>query len=155
MLEGKATTIMEVSQRYGNPSPETNQNAADMIRLYQMAALIYLARVTECVSGEARNLQILLDEAFSTLSRMDSCELQFPLIILSYEARTDEQRMMILDLVHRTEQNTYGRSIDCLRQSLKALWIQEDLVSDEEFVPKYMDRVSTIISLTRFVPSLV
>lgn len=117
--------------------------------------MIYLARVTESVSGEVRHLQGFLEEAFALLSRMDSCELQFPLLILSCEARTDDRRLIILDLVQRTEQNTYGRSIDCLRQSLKALWIQEDLVSDEDYVPRYMDRVSGIISLRRFVPSLV
>ncbi len=86
---------------------------------------------------------------------MRTCELQFPLLILGYEARTDEQRMMILDLVQRTEENGYGRSMVCLRRGLEALWIQEDLVSDQELVPKYMDRFSAIISRTRFIPSLV
>ena len=155
ILEGKASTVAEISERYGNFSTEANNNAMDIIKLYQMAAIIYLARVSESITGELRNVQPFLDNAFALLCRMGTCELQFPLLILAYEARIDEQRIIILDLIRRTEKNTYGRSISCLRRSLKTLWIQEDLLSDEEFVPKYMDRLSAIISKTRFIPSLV
>lgn len=155
ILEGTASTILERPGRCGNTSTERNIGATDMMELYQMAAMIYLARVSESVSGEPRNMQPLLDEAFAVLCRARTCDLQLPLLILGYEARADEQRIMILDLVRRTEKNKYGRSLDCLRKGLEALWIQEDLVADQDFVPKYMDRLSAIISRPRFIPSLV
>ncbi|KAH8693985.1 fungal-specific transcription factor domain-containing protein [Talaromyces proteolyticus] len=155
ILEGRASTVVEISERYGKFSTQETTDATDMVKLYQTAAMLYLARVSESISGELRNMKPLLDNAFALLCRMRTCELQFPLLVLGCEARTDEQRNMILDLVWRTEKTTYVRSLDCLRRALRALWIQEDLASDQDCVPKYMDRLSAIISITRFIPSLV
>lgn len=155
ILEGKASTITEILDRYGKGSTEAYTNASNMLKLYQMAVMVYLARVSESISTKPRNIQPLLDGAFTLLCQLGTCELHFPLLILGYEARTDEQRVRILDLVRRTEKKTYGRNIDCLRRSLEALWVQEDLFSDQEFVPKYTDRLSAIVSKTGFIPSLV
>ncbi|RDW56538.1 hypothetical protein BP6252_14109 [Coleophoma cylindrospora] len=154
-LEGRASTIMKLSEGHVESSSEANTNAADMIELYQMVAMIYLGRASESISGEPRNVQPFLDRAFALLQRMRTCELRFPLLMLGFEARTDEQRIMILDLIRRAEENPYRRNLDCLRRSLRALWIQEDLVSDLEFVPKYMDRLNAIMSQARYIPSLV
>jgi hypothetical protein len=154
ILEGRASTVEETPRRDGTLSTEVN-TATDVIELYQIAAMIYLARISESVSGNPRNIQPLLDDAFGILCRTPTCEHQLPLLILGYEARADEQRIMILDLVRRTEKNKYGRSLDCLRNGLEALWIQEDLVADRGFVPNYIDRMSAIISRPRFIPSLV
>ncbi len=155
VLEGSASTVVEISTRYRNSSTEANTKAADMIRLYQTAAVIYLSRVAECISEEARYMQPLLADAFTLLSQIRTCELQFPLLILGCEARTDEQRITILDLVQRTEMTSYSRDLDCLRRSLRALWVQEDLCADGHLQANYVDRMTSIISATRFVPSLV
>lgn len=150
VLENKASTLQGFSKQ-----DAVNTHAADTFRLYQIAALIYLTRVSESISGEPRNMQPLLDSVFAEISRMNSCDLQFPLLILGYEARTDEQRIIILDLIQKTEESPTGRMLGCFRNGLKALWVQEDLAADQEFVPNYMDRLSAIISKSRFIPSLV
>ncbi|RDW56864.1 hypothetical protein BP5796_12931 [Coleophoma crateriformis] len=109
-LEGRASTIAELSDAHGGSSTEANTDAANMIELYQMVATIYLARASESISGELRNVQPFLDRAFALLQRMRTCELHFPLLMLGYEARTDEQRIMILDLVRRAEENPHKRT---------------------------------------------
>lgn len=154
MLEIRANTIAKIVETCDKHSTEANTNDADMIKLYHSAAMVYLARVLESISGEPCNVQPILDEAFALLNRMRSCQLHFPLLILGHEARTDEQRIMVLDLFQRTE-NTYRRNLDCMKRSLKALWIQEDLVSDQDFVPKYEDKLVTITSQIKSIPSLV
>jgi hypothetical protein len=151
ILEGKASSVEEVIRRNEGFSTKETTTVTSMIKLYKMVAMIYLARVYESISGEARDLQPLLNEAFTILRQMDTCELQFPLLILGFEARTDELRIMMLGLAQRT----MGRSVSCLRRGLEALWIQEDLAADQECVPAYMDRLSAIITRARFIPSLV
>ncbi|CAG9956787.1 unnamed protein product [Clonostachys rosea f. rosea IK726] len=150
-LEGNARTIVEVSENY---DAQMNNTATNPIKLYQIAILIYLARVSESISGKPRDIQGLIDKAFTLLDRLWAHEHQFPLLIVGSEARTDEQRAIILNLVKRSETNRYGRSLDCLRWGLHALWIQEDLAADQEIVPSYVDRFNAIMSKTRFIPSL-
>ncbi|KAK2591164.1 hypothetical protein QQS21_011140 [Conoideocrella luteorostrata] len=129
-LEGSASTAREIFGRYGSASTEVTANATNMLKLYELAAAIYLSRVSEYVSGRVRDVQSLLDDAFELLRCIRTCELQFPLLILGCESKTDEQRAMMLELVQRTEQKSYYRSLDCLRRSLRALWVQEDLATE-------------------------
>ncbi|KAH8667081.1 fungal-specific transcription factor domain-containing protein [Xylariales sp. PMI_506] len=155
LLEGRSSVIAEICDTYGESSAKIDKNATYLMNLFRLAAMIYLARASESISGELRNVQPLIDEGFLLMSKMRSCDLQFPLAILGAEARTDEQRMLMLDLVRRTELNTWGRTIHCLREGLRSLWVQDDLATEQELVPNYMDKLSVMVSRAPFIPSLV
>ena len=151
-LESKATQALNICGASVCAFPDGTTDVADRIKLYRTAAMIYILRASESISHQFRNVQPLLDEAFSLLSQIATCELQFPLLVMGLEARTDEQRAIMLDLATRTEQKAH-RKKHCFRLTLKSWWAQEDLLADQDFVPNYMDRLSAVISRTTFMPS--
>jgi hypothetical protein len=155
LLERKISSIKNMSTPTEDMSNRINQGAADMTELYRSVALIYVARVSESISGELQDVNSLLDRTFALLSRMHSCEPLFPLFILACEARTEDQRTIMLDLIRRTAENTYVRSMDCFMSALQSLWVQTDLRADQDLEPNYIDKLSVIISSGPNLPSLV
>jgi hypothetical protein len=127
---------------------------SEMIRimeLYQLAALVYLNRVSEDLLDQSARTQQQIDKAFSIFSELSSCERQFPIFILGCEARTDDQRAIVLDLIARTKKGTSSRPITQVKLLLHAMWAQDDL-ADQEL--NYWDKLSTIISACSIMPSL-
>ena len=110
-----------------------------------------LALVKDLLDQSARTQQ-QIDRAFSIFSELSSCKRQFPLLILGCEARTDQQRAIVLDLIARTEKGTSSRPIIQVKILIHAMWAQDDL-ADQEL--NYWDKLSSIISACSIVPSLV
>jgi hypothetical protein len=123
-----------------------------IMELYQLAALVYLNRVSEDLLDQSARTQQQIDRAFSIFSELSSCERQFPLFILGCEARTDDQRAIVLDLIARTERGTSSRPIVQVKILIYAMWAQDDL-ADQEL--NYWDKLSSIISACSIMPSLV
>jgi hypothetical protein len=123
-----------------------------IMELYQLAALVYLNRVSEDLLDQSARTQQQIDRAFSIFSELRSCERQFPLFILGSEARTDDQRAIVLDLIARTEKGTSSRPIIQVKILIHAMWAQDDL-ADQEL--NYWDKLSSIISACSIMPSLV
>jgi len=123
-----------------------------IMELYQLAALVYLNRVSEDLLDQSARTQQQIDRAFSIFSELSSCERQFPLFILGCEARTDDQRAIVLDLIARTEKGTSSRPIIQVKILIHAMWAQDDL-ADQEL--NYWDKLSSIISACSIMPSLV
>lgn len=53
------------------------------------------------------------------------------MFVLGCEARTDEQRGVILSIMEGTERTAASRSLNYLRRILNALWAQDDLAEQE------------------------
>lgn len=132
--------------------PDEVAEMAIIVELYRLAIHIYVNRVSENLLGQASRTQQRIDEAFTLLSRLPSCERQFPIFILGCEARTDDQRAIILDLISRTEKNITSRSFNHVTLLLHALWAQDDLADSEL---NYWHKLTSIISRCTVVPSLV
>jgi hypothetical protein len=123
-----------------------------IMELYQLAVLVYLNRVSEDLLDQSARTQQQIDRAFSIFSELSSCKRQFPLLILGCEARTDDQRAIVLDLIARTEKAASSRPIIQVKILIHAMWAQDDL-ADQEL--NYWDKLSSIISACSITPSLV
>jgi hypothetical protein len=123
-----------------------------IVELYQLAALVYLHRVSENLLDQSARTQQQIERAFSIFSELSSCERHFPLFILGCEARTDDQRVIVLDLIARTEKGTSSRPVIQVKIMILAMWAQDDL-ADQEL--NYWDKLSFITSACSIIPSLV
>ena len=152
-----AVAADEIRTRASRTCPEQ----AMIVELYQLATLVYSTRVLEsegggrAVPGPPRDLAPVLDRAFGLLDRIGTCQRFFPLFILGAEARTDERRRLLLGLVARTERRFNVGPMGCLREALRAAWVQDDLHADDDVVIKYTHRISAVISIGRTLPSVV
>ncbi|KAF2272616.1 uncharacterized protein EI97DRAFT_406091 [Westerdykella ornata] len=124
----------------------------DMVNLYRLAVLIYLHRATEDVLGFTATTEKYLDEAFEIFARLEACERQFPLFILGAEARTEEERAVVLELMSRTEGRRSSRLLTYVRALVNAVWTQQDLSGG---ALNYREKITAVISACSIVPSLV
>lgn len=131
---------------------DEGSETAAVLELYQLALLVYLHRLSGKALDEPVKTQQRVDKAFNLFSQMDSCQRQFPVFILGCEARTDEQRAVILNLIARTEKSVSSRSFLYVRLLLQAIWTQDDL-ADKEL--HYWDKLSSIISCASILPTFV
>lgn len=125
---------------------------ATIVELYQTAILVYLNRVSGYLLDYSARTQQQIDRAFNLFSQLNSCERQFPVFILGCEARTDDQRATVLDLISRTEKSVSSRSLNHVKILIQAVWAQDDL-ADREL--DYWDKLSTVIGSCTILPSLV
>ncbi|KAI0879962.1 fungal-specific transcription factor domain-containing protein [Annulohypoxylon maeteangense] len=127
-------------------------DASLMIELYQLAMLVYLNRASENLLSQTTKTQHQIDKAFSIFSQLDSCDRQFPIFILGCEARGDDQRAIILDLITKTEKKASSRSFNYVKILLQAIWAQDDLANGHI---NYCDKLNYVISCCAIVPSFV
>ncbi|KAI3317775.1 hypothetical protein HD806DRAFT_514283 [Xylariaceae sp. AK1471] len=137
---------------------------------FQLAALLYLDRVVSGALHQPLRTQPRVDHAFAAvLPHLPACGRRCPLFvvfILGAEARTDQQRAVILDLLHpplpspsRSEAAAAGDDADAVvvaaaasRQTehvhllLEALWAQEDLRDKQYGDLEYRSRLTYTIS---------
>lgn len=122
---------------------------------FQLAALVYLDRISGSSFTPPSRAQQRVDEAFDLLSKMACCERQFPLFILGCEARSDEQRTVVLDLISRSEGNAVSRSFSHVKLLLEAIWAQDDLVDRQSVDLEYRNRLTSTMSRCSFPPCFV
>ena len=118
--------------------------------LFQLALLVYLERVAGGTPKESANMRERLKRAFCIFSGMGTMQRQFPLLILGCEARTDEERMVVLDLIARTEEHTSVRSLESVKSIIQSLWAQDDLAEREI---DYGDKMTAVVSSSFILPS--
>lgn len=122
--------------------------------LYQLATLVYLFNGTasSCVSDH--QLDGLVDRGFYLIRKLSTCERAFPLLILGSEARNDEERMLLLELVHKTEAKHNESNLMRIRAGLEMVWSQRDLEADEDEYSElsYLHRLDTVIGSACTLP---
>lgn len=121
---------------------------------FQIAALIYLGRVSGTLLEERLRTQQRMERAFQLLTELASCERQFPIFILGCEARTDKHRMIVLDLITRTLDSPASRSFDHVKLLLEAIWAQDDLEDDKmQKETNYWKNINLTMRRSAIVPS--
>lgn len=130
-----------------------NDDATLVMKLYQLAMLLYLNRSSEGLIDQPMRTQQQIDQAFAILPRLSSCKQQFPIYIIGCESRTDEQRAVILDVISRTEKMSSSRSFDHCKRLLQASWAQDDLAGWNDI--SYCSKLSSIMGLAKVVPAFV
>ncbi|KAB5536210.1 fungal-specific transcription factor domain-containing protein [Coniochaeta sp. 2T2.1] len=135
--------------------PATPQDTPDtpvILELYQLALLVYINRANPKLQPPAKTQQHV-DRAFELIPRVRACDRQFPVFVLGCEARSDEQRSAVLDLIARTERGVSSRSFNYVRILLQAVWAQDDLAAGGEV--DYLQKISFVISCCRILPTFV
>jgi hypothetical protein len=133
------------------PLPKSDGSIFIIAKLYQLAALIYIVRASTDRSGQSDKLRRLLDDALSTLEGLQTCPWSLPLLLIGCEAQSDEHRLTILELIHRTGKLTYMGNLGCLKIVFRISWIQDDLAQCDL---SYMDKLTRLMSLTDNAPTL-
>ncbi|KAI0555996.1 fungal-specific transcription factor domain-containing protein [Xylaria curta] len=149
--------VKNVPESHMAPVSSTDEvcgRMAALTEVFRTAVLVYISRICMNRFGESRDLGPLLDRGFAQMEQMQTCERLFPIFILGCEADTDERRIMILNLLRRTE-NKRVRALDCIRRGLESVWIQDDLHADEDMTLDYMDKLSVVVSSSHTLPTFV
>jgi len=95
----------------------------------------------------------LVERAYVILDALEAFNPAFPLLIIGCEARTDEQRMKILEHIERAMKTSSLRSLHELQNILQQIWVQDDLAVDYEL--DYLNRLDAVITSYRIMPSFV
>ncbi|KAI0856237.1 fungal-specific transcription factor domain-containing protein [Xylaria cubensis] len=172
--QSDATVLMLFAETYdsaplGEHSCKVTTNQEEFVRIldwrlrststadeaFRLAALVYLDRITDSLIIEPSRTQENITRAFAHLSKLPYYKRQLPIFILGCEARSDEQRAIILDLISRTEENTAVRSFNHVKVLLAAVWAQDDLVDEQTGGLNYGNKLTSTISRCSFPPSFV
>lgn len=120
--------------------------------LFQQSMLVYLTRVTGNLLEPVHTTDQRVHQALLTFSQLDICERQFPLFIFGCEARTDDERCVVLELIDRTEKSASSRSLFLVKRLIMSTWVQDDLAGGDL---GYMDKLSAMISCCTIMPTFV
>lgn len=123
-----------------------------VVKLYQLATLVYLERMLKKPSSQSEKVSQIVDSAFSIFRELETCQWPFPLLIFACEARGDGERMVILDLIAKTENKAHVRSLESLKTMVRFVWTQDDLA---EGPIDYVDKMSALMSISDSIPSFV
>ncbi|KDN70401.1 hypothetical protein CSUB01_07653 [Colletotrichum sublineola] len=138
--------------KVATPLDPAAQRAAAKAEVFRISALVYLSRSTDQNLLRPSELHLLVDRGLVLMENMAICERPLPLLILGCEARTDIERLRILDLVSNTESSTPRREFHSMRMLLQALWTQNDLDSESDVELDYMETLSAILNTSEFLP---
>ncbi|KAH8175977.1 fungal specific transcription factor domain-containing protein [Sarocladium implicatum] len=129
-------------------SPEAQQ----IMQLFSSALLVYLYRANQAFLGSSPETNERIEEGFGALARVPFCDRQFPIFVFGCEARTEEQRRVILDVMARTEEAVPCRAYHYLRLILVGLWAQDDLA---EGTLEYSQRLGRVLRWCTNLPAFV
>jgi hypothetical protein len=121
-----------------------------IIRLYQMAALIYLEHIRHWTSDERQPIlqNKAVHDGLTLLACVDIREVPWPSFVIGCEAVTDIQRGRILQLLN-TEKFDVGGPTP--RGMIEAFWIQDDLDTARKL--SYVEKMSAVICAAPSLPS--
>jgi hypothetical protein len=132
---------------------DEGQGCLLILELYRLAILIYLDRACKTQLHSKAKSQKQIDRAFELIPLVDTCDRQFPIFIIGCEARNDEQRALILDLIARTEKGDSSRVFNHTPLLMQAVWAQEDLAMGEK--TDYNERLTSVISVCGIMPTFI
>jgi len=140
------------------PMPKELEDGSDtddplILELYRLAIQIYLDRACKTNFSSRAKTQKYVQRAFEVIPKLQACDRQFPIFIIGCEARDDEQRAMILDLIARTKNGVSSRAFIHTPMLIQAMWAQEDLAGGDRV--GYGERLASVISCCRIMPTFM
>lgn len=120
------------------------------MQLYKLSALITLERQSTNFSGQSKELDSWVKTAFQLMQQLPELEQPFPLFIVGCEARSDEDRSVVLELMARTKLMEKSANLQFLAHIMKSVWVQDDLA--EEIID-YGLKQRSIFGAMNMVPS--
>lgn len=133
---------------------ESDDGEDIIAELYHLATLVYLFNGSASSCTLNHQLDGLIDRGFYLIRKLSTCERSFPLLILGSEARNDEERMLLLELIHKTGAKHNDSSLMRIKAGLEMVWSQRDLEADEDEYSElsYLHRLDAIISSACTLP---
>ncbi|KAF2093945.1 hypothetical protein NA57DRAFT_80950 [Rhizodiscina lignyota] len=138
------------ARNYGDASiqPDT---AAKVAELYRLAGLVYLYRAGRGMPANAPKVRNAVESGLSILATLNKLDRAFPFVILGCEARTDEERLVVLDLLRRNQAQKELGTSSRAHWFIQTSWAQDDLHTEKEV--NYIRKLDAIISLGNAPPS--
>lgn len=138
--------------------PKLTSNASGnqpmVVELYQVATQIYFSRVSQRPWEPVADFDSLVDAVFAGPGQSCvSCVHFFPLLILACEARKDDHRTIILNLIDRTARDSRMRSVQGVEHAIQTIWIQQDLNADTALVMGYVKILGAAVCSSSYIPS--
>lgn len=131
--------------------PCQDDSIPKIAELYRIAGLIYLYRAGKGFPSNKPNVRLLVKVGLQVATSLDACGRAFPVVILGCEARCDSDRLVILDLIHRTQGCRKIGGLSGARKLIETWWAQDDLHAGQEF--DYVRKFDAIMSLSKYRPS--
>ncbi|EFX02991.1 hypothetical protein CMQ_2920 [Grosmannia clavigera kw1407] len=125
--------------------------------LFLSACWIYFQRACRYLSGPSVTMDSLLVDVFSMASHIQRMGVRitpFSLFMIGSEARTEESRRSILDLVNQP-QGIDDPSTNCVNLLLSAVWAQDDLHDSTQGYLDYITKMEWVITARPVLPALV
>lgn len=96
-------------------------------RLFQLAIVIYLDRVARGSSVSSPVSRAAAKEAFGIMKDLGVCERPLPLFLLSIQAESDADRLLMLNVIQRTIKERPLSNLTSTERMIRRLWAQQDL----------------------------
>jgi hypothetical protein len=153
-IENQLISIREqLQQRVALPDFNGDSESFAVRELFVLAILVYFTKKSTKLIGSSSKTNEWIESAFQILSEIEHCNKPFPLFIFGLEARTDNKRALILDLIDCTAEKFNGRGLVAVRNLLVKSWVQYDLHAGD-YLRQGRDMCS-FLSICNFVPCLI
>ncbi|KAH7024863.1 fungal-specific transcription factor domain-containing protein [Microdochium trichocladiopsis] len=149
-----AERFLELGAEEAEAARQDDADTPAVFELYRLSALVALARVGESRFGQQTDVDSLLEQAVEVMKGLETCQRQFPLLVLGSQVVTDEHRRVVMDLLTRSVASETGRKMMCLQSSVKFSWVQMDLHADQNMVFELGVLMRTLCGNCLSVPSL-
>jgi hypothetical protein len=131
-----------------NSSPSVDYES--IAELYRIAGLIYLLRAGRGLSSSTPQVKSVVETGLKIAAGLRTCVRAFPIVVLGCEAHLDEERLIILDLLRRTQICRKFANIDCAQRFIEASWAQDDLRPEEDL--DYIKKFDVVMSAGKDLP---
>ncbi|KAI1735006.1 fungal-specific transcription factor domain-containing protein [Xylaria scruposa] len=139
-----------------NVAHDDDTNAQLVTELFTLALLVYLGRATSDLLPElVDKTEQHIEKAFSIFPIIERCDRQFPLFVLGCEAQSEEQRVVYLELVSRTQSRSQAAPLVQVEALVKASWAQSDLADHSGLKFDYIEKLNALISSCKVMPTFV
>ncbi|KAI0457982.1 fungal-specific transcription factor domain-containing protein [Xylaria acuta] len=139
-----------------NAAHDVDTNTQLVTELFTLALLVYLGRATSDLLPElVDRTEQHIEKAFSIFPTLECCDRQFPLFVLGCEARSEEDRVVFLDLVSRTQGRSQAAPLVQVETLVNASWAQRDLADHAGLKFDYIEKLNALISSCKVIPTFV
>lgn len=122
-----------------------------LAELFRLAACIYLERLARGSESSDPQVKRLLDDAFDLLRQLGVCDRPWPLFIMALEARTDDERVLILSILEKSLIQRPMGNLTITQRLIHAAWVQQDLHAVSGIDPLLV--YNAVVSGNRVPPS--
>ncbi|KAH8816907.1 fungal-specific transcription factor domain-containing protein [Xylogone sp. PMI_703] len=153
-IELQLRSIRQDSETSTSDSPKVQSRIEQVAELYRLAGLVYLHRAAQRTRVGFPPTEGFVQKAFSIIEVLGYCEALWPLFIIGCEARSDEQRMKILEVFSATQQMRDTGNIRSTKKMIEAAWIQHDLCEEGEDAD-YPSKINALMSAHQILPTFI